>query len=189
GGRKNPPRFSALRRQLRQIAIQVEGLRIGEGVAVLDLESVDHRAYGELADFPADGPGDIRHRDDLTRNVSGARTLSKATADALARVMSVGPPHAAERPDARDLSRSLAERCAAPVEDLHRDPEPTRLELPAPHRQRRVADRETGDDLGTAADVGQVHVRLDRAIDIVIAVPGERTASGEDGAEPREVVR
>src|SRR6266704_841775 len=57
-----------------------------------------------------------------------------------------------------------------------------------PHRRRGIADRETRDDLGAAADVAQVHVPLDAAVHVVVAVAGQGTAGGENGAEGGQVV-
>ena len=64
-------------------------------------------------------------------------------------------------------------------------PEPARLQLAAPDRPDRVAEREAGDDVGAAADAREVHVPLDRCVDVVEAVRRERAAGREDRAERR----
>ena len=77
----------------------------------------------------------------------------------------------------------------AVVEHVDRHAEPARLQLAAPDRPDRVAQREAGDDVGAAADAGEVHVALDRRVDVVVAVLGQRASGREDGLQRREVVR
>src|SRR5207249_7609010 len=73
-----------LRSQVRQIAVQVERLRVGEGLAILDRQPVHHRPHRELADLPADGARNVGDLYDLVWHMAGAGVVAQGAPDALA---------------------------------------------------------------------------------------------------------
>ena len=74
---------------------------------------------------------------------------------------------------------SPASGLAVVVEDVDLHAEPAALDLAAPDRQRRIAEHEAGDDVGAAGDRGEVHVALDRVVDVVEALRRQRRAGRE----------
>ena len=101
--------------------------------------------------------------------------------------------HAGKRTSAAELAglattgasrRSLA----VAAQDLHRHAEPAGLKLTSPDRRDRIAQRKARDDVGPTADAGQVHILLHVAVDVVVAVFGQRTAGGQDGAQRTHIV-
>ena len=65
----------------RQISEQLQGRRIGQRIEVLDRLPVDHVSYGQLGDFPADGPRNIGHLEDFLGDVVGAGKLPDPAPD------------------------------------------------------------------------------------------------------------
>ena len=61
-------------------------------------------------------------------------------------------------------------------------PEPAALDLAAPHRQRRRAEREAGHDVGAAGDRRQAQVVLHALVDVVEALGRQRAAGREHRA-------
>src|SRR5690606_26443531 len=60
---------------------------------------------------------------------------------------------------------------------LHRHAQARTLQFAAPDRQRRAAQRKAGNDIGAAGDGGQLHVRLDVAVDVIESFRRQRRAS------------
>ena len=58
--------------KILQVPELVQGGGIGQCVDIGDRSAMDHIPHGQLGDLTADGPGDIGHLDDLSRNVMGA---------------------------------------------------------------------------------------------------------------------
>src|SRR5207237_7266898 len=76
-------------------------------------------------------------------------------------------------------ARPRRDRLAVVVEDVDRESEAAALQLSPPHGQRRIAEREAGNDVSASRDRRQAQVVLDALIDVVEAVRRERTAGGE----------
>src|SRR5690606_16745794 len=68
--------------------------------------------------------------------------------------------HAGEGPGAVQFALLVEEALALIVPYRHLRTQPRAQQHAAPHRQRRAAEGETGDDIGAAGDGGQLHVRL-----------------------------
>ena len=68
-----------------------------------------------------------------------------------------------------------------------REAQPAALQLAAPDRQRRIAEREAGHDIGAARDRRQAEVVLDALIDVVEALLGERAPGREHRPQVREL--
>ena len=79
-------------------------------------------------------------------------------------------------------------RLAVVVEDVDRHAEAAALQLAAPHRQRRAAEREARDDVGAAGDRRQAEVVLHALVDVVEALRRERAAGREQRPQVRERV-
>ena len=66
------------------------------------------------------------------------------------------------------------------VEDVHAHPSPEFAAPPAT-RAGRIAQCKAGDDVGSPADAGEVDIALDPAVDVIVAVRGQRAAGRENG--------
>src|SRR3954465_2899987 len=66
---------------------------------------------------------------------------------------------------------------------------PLGLDLPPPHRCRRIAEHETGHDVGAPGDGRQANVLFDVAVDVVEPFGQERRTRGEHGAQLLQLVR
>ena len=59
-----------------KIVIQLKSLGIGERLAVFDLAAMHDVAHGKLCDLSGFGAGNVGDRDNLRRNMAGARALA-----------------------------------------------------------------------------------------------------------------
>ena len=96
--------------------------------------------------------------------------------------------HRGKRPGADQLSRLADHRLALLVPHLDRHAEPAGLQLAAPDRRDRVAEREARHDVGAAGDRGEVQVLLDAPVDEVEALRHQRRTGRENRAERRQIV-
>src|SRR3954447_8693625 len=67
--------------KLGKIAEQIEGCRICQRVVIVHRAAVDHVPNRQLGNFPADGPRNIGHLEDLFGDVVGAGKLPDAAPD------------------------------------------------------------------------------------------------------------
>src|SRR5882762_4456668 len=89
-------------------------------------------------------------------------------------------------PRAYELALLLFYRAAAFVEYLDLESERPALDFAAPHRQDRVSQNESSEDVGAPRDRREAHVALDRSVNIVEALGGEGRAGREHGAHVLE---
>src|SRR5262249_50573836 len=91
--------------------------------------------------------------------------------------------HRGEGGGTHQLALLAAHRAPEVVVALHLHAEFSALYLAAPPRARRIARGEARDDVGAAGDRGEVHVLLDLAVDVVVALSDERRARRKHGPD------
>ena len=94
--------------------------------------------------------------------------------------------HARKRRRAHELPCCPTTELPVVVEDFDLHPEAARLELAAPHRADRIAEREARDDVRSAADAAQPNVGFTSLVHVVVAMLGQRASGREDRLQPRE---
>ena len=75
------------------------------------------------------------------------------------------------------------DRPAVVIVDVDLHAEAAALQLAAPHRQRRAAEREAGHDVGAAGDRRQAEIVLHALVDVIEALRRERAAGREQRAQ------
>src|SRR5689334_25122190 len=97
--------------------------------------------------------------------------------------------HARERLRANELTRNQSHWATAVIENIDRHSQPRRLNLATVHRQNRIAEYETGDDVAAATDAGEMNVGFDLFVDVVEAAVGKGTSRRQNRFQSRELVR
>src|SRR6185437_8236305 len=104
------------------------------------------------------------------------------------RIVPKSDGHAGKCPGTHQLPFPAVKWPTVGIEDLYRHPQAPGLQLSSPDRRDRIAQGEAGDDVGPPTDAREMDIRLDRAVDIVVTVPGQRAPGGKNGAKAGEVV-
>ncbi|MNE06355.1 hypothetical protein D3C80_989420 [compost metagenome] len=131
----------------------------------------DHAAFRRLFGIVALGP-DTRE----LAEIGGMEALGL-------RVVPEAQGQRREMPGADQLAFFANQGMTIIVPDFHGHAQALALDLPAPHRQHRVADDKAGTDVGTARHRGQAQVGLELAVHVVIAFRRQRRAGRQQQLE------